>query len=348
MPTFTREEWLVEHSKRIGGSAAPKVLGVSKYGTAFDVYMEIVEGVRPDTTDAMRRGLELEPLVIYLYGQETGHETMPGTFLVSDEHEFMSATLDLFDKTEGCNVQCKTSDKYVRESWGDPARHDDTLPADVFIQVQHEMAVCGADMTRVPVLIASKDGFDALRAMLKVQVPMDIVAQQALNLGEFLIFPVARNDKIITQMIADEKTFWEDHVLARNPPAHSSVPQERDTIRDPTETELELLERARPVYRQFKLAEARRDDIKAELAQAIGKDTGIADPSGGKVTWKAPPEKETTVTTINWKGLAEWTCVFLGIPTTKWKEKVEEFTTEETVKKQPPRVLRVPRQWGRE
>jgi hypothetical protein len=268
--------------------------------------------------------------------------------MVYKDVPFMAATPDLPDITDGCLVQLKTSSTWNRDKWGNPHHGDYTLPGDYMIQGQHEMAVCGAPENRFAVLFCSEEGFHALRAMIRVGVDMDVIGREALKLGEYQVFPVMRNDEMIQHIIEEEKAFWETYVVPKIPPEDPSAPQKTSDIREPETDELEMLRKAEDAYRGWKLAELRWQTHKAELQLAIGQDSGIALPEGGKVTWKAPAAKVETIITIDWEAISKWACVFKGIKDAEWKAKVEEFTTEEKKTTQRGRVLRTPRGWGKE
>jgi putative phage-type endonuclease len=339
---LSKAKWLENRRKFLGASDAAPVMGRSQYRSKVDVYLEKVEGKADEETDYMRRGMELEPLVIYLYQQATGHKTIPSKFLVSKKHPWMAATLDLGDATLACPVQCKTASTYTRDKYGDPARDDYTLPADYMIQMHHEMIVSETKANQLAVLFAPEDGFDALRAMMRVKLDMQIIAAETLKRYEFVIFPVALDKKLAADIIKTEKAFWEDHIQAKVPPICDALPQKTDIIREPTKKELVILAKAEKAYRGWKLAEGRWLDHKQGLKDAIGENSGIAIPTGGKVTWKAPAPKTEVVEVTDYEAIAKDLYITKQIPDTEWKKLIEENTTKTTTTKQGPRVLRVP------
>lgn len=74
----TREEWLLERRKYLGGSDAGKVLGVSRWGCPRQVAYDKM-GVDKDFNDddkmEFRRGNRLEPVAVAYYTEITGRET---------------------------------------------------------------------------------------------------------------------------------------------------------------------------------------------------------------------------------------------------------------------------------
>ncbi len=348
MTTLARDQWREVRRQYLGGSDAAPAIGRSKYRTPADVYFDKAEGVRTEETEPMRRGLELEPLVAHLYKQRYPHDLGPSVFIASQDHPWMAATPDITDKTDACLVQLKTSSTYNRDTFGDPERGDLTIPGDYMIQVQHEMAVCKAPENRLAVLFASEEVFRAMRILIKAGRPFDDVLKAADGAYEFQVFPIMRNDTMIQDIIESERRFWEDHVQAKVPPPDASHPQRTDDIREAADAEVALCEKARQAYRQLKLAEARWQEYKSALTQAIGDDTGIALPDGDKVTWKAPAEKRITEEVTDYQGIAYDLYITKQIPDDEWNAMVEKNTTKTEKTKQGPRVLRVPRIWGKE
>lgn len=68
-----REQWLAERRTGLGGSDIAKICGLSKFGTALDVYLDkIGEGTPVAETNRMRLGTALEPFVTDLFIEATG------------------------------------------------------------------------------------------------------------------------------------------------------------------------------------------------------------------------------------------------------------------------------------
>jgi putative phage-type endonuclease len=351
-PALARDKWLEVRRDFLGASDAAPVMGRSKYRSKIDVYLEKKEGKIVEETDAMRRGNELEPLVIHLYKQATGHKTIPAKFLVSKKHPWMATTLDLGDADLACPVQCKTASTYTRDDYGDPARGDFTIPADHWIQTHHEMIVSETKANRLAVFFSWEEGFNALRAMMRIhrripeEMTMDVIAREALKIGEFQIFPIARNAKLAADIIKTGKAFWEDHVITGVPPICDALPQKTDIVREATKKERALLAKAKRAYATWKASEEKWLDRKQELKNAIGENSGIAGPLAGKVTWKAPAPKTITEEITDWEAIAKALYISCKVPDKKWKKLVDDNTTKTTTTKQGPRVVRVPsREW---
>src|SRR5438128_887515 len=85
-------QWMGQ--RRIGSSDAPKICGLSKWGTALSVWTEKVFQLPPDPpTDRQRFGLIMEPEVARRYCQRRpGIELARPAFAVHPEFDWMTAT----------------------------------------------------------------------------------------------------------------------------------------------------------------------------------------------------------------------------------------------------------------
>lgn len=175
----TREEWLQARTAGIGGSDAPAILRKSSWATPYSVWAEKRGLIRPEQVESQRLliGHVLEPAIAKLYELETGDETTdPGDFRIFEgEEKFQIATLDrLSDRVP--IVELKTAGHSGEWRNGPPLAYQ--------IQVQHQMAVVGADRAVIAVLFGSPT-------------------------FQFAAFEVERNDRFILAMTNAERAFWE-------------------------------------------------------------------------------------------------------------------------------------------
>jgi len=75
---MTREDWLLERKKGVGGSDIGKILGHSKYGTSLDVFLEKTNRKEKVFTEEQQEildsGTDMEELIIDLYKKKTGRK----------------------------------------------------------------------------------------------------------------------------------------------------------------------------------------------------------------------------------------------------------------------------------
>ncbi len=274
-PARETAEWLASRQVGIGSSDAPAVCGVDPYKTALEVYVSKTDGHEPTgelpEDPAMRWGLLLEPAIARAYELETGatlHEPSPA------KHRsiaWMGATADRM-RDDGRIVELKTASSHS-VGWGE-AGDPDGIPERVAVQVAHQMAVYGATVADVAVLIDGRD---------------------------FRIYPVERNDRLIESMIVIEADFWK-LVERREPPepdwTHYSTPELLSRIHKPFEgKEVSLPDDCLPLVNRYvdladdiKTLELARTDCKARLIHAM-QDAARGHVSGYTVTRKTVQRK---------------------------------------------------------
>lgn len=196
-----RKKWLVERQKGIGGSDAGAILQVDNYKTPLTCYLSKIEKIEvQEPNNACKWGNILEvPLV-----REVKKLCPKGTVVqhgnvtyINNKNTFMRANLDgLIDfsmpmtirgRTIGglCGLEIKTS--------ATGAGFDDGIPDSYYCQVQHYMGVTGLDAFLLATFLLAK--------------------------RELELYVVERNNDFINDMVKFEKTFWNDFVEKREPPA---------------------------------------------------------------------------------------------------------------------------------
>ena len=178
-----RQEWL-EHRKRgIGGSDAAAAIGLSRYRSPLDVWMDKTGRAEPkdlSDNDAVRWGTILEgPIADYFAERhpELKVRRRNATY-VSKSATFMLANIDrlLTDKDGNKGIlEVKTAGHYMDKDW------QDGPPLEYYTQVSHYLAVTGFSFVWVAVLIGGRD------------------------YREYLI---ERDDGDITRLIELERKFW--------------------------------------------------------------------------------------------------------------------------------------------
>ncbi len=186
-----RAKWLAERRLGLGGSDAAAAVGLSKWKTPLQLYLEkIGETIDEDENAAMYRGRVLEPSVRQWYCDETGRTVeTPRSIIRHAQHPFMLASLDGIASGE-IIVDFKTARN--RAGWGDPGT--DEVPLEYLIQVQHYMAVAGMVRAELAVLFGD---------------------------FEFSIYPVDADPELQALLVEREAEFW-NMVQGRTPPEIST------------------------------------------------------------------------------------------------------------------------------
>lgn len=151
----TRAEWLAERRLGIGGSDVAAILGLSKWQTPLDVYLEKRGELETDDVDSepMHWGRKLEPIIRQEYVNRTGVAVkVPSGAFVHPVHSFMRANVDGLTFNDRV-FEAKTA--RTADGWGEPGT--DEIPDAYMLQVQHYMIVTGRESADVAVLIGGSD-----------------------------------------------------------------------------------------------------------------------------------------------------------------------------------------------
>ncbi|MED1201978.1 YqaJ viral recombinase family protein [Heyndrickxia acidicola] len=186
---MTRTQWLEERTKGIGGSDAGIILGLNKYRTTFELWLEKTGQVTPQELDneAIYWGNEMENVVAKEFEKRTEKKVRRSNFMYSHaEYPFITANLDRIVVGESAILECKTASAYIAKEW-----EDDEVPDAYLVQVQHYLGVTGKQKGYIAVLIGG---------------------------NHFVWKEIERDEELIQIIFNAEKHFWEYHVIQGHPP----------------------------------------------------------------------------------------------------------------------------------
>lgn len=193
---LTKEQHQIRKSG-IGGSDCAAILGLSKWKTPFQVYLDkVIEDIPEDNhSPFIEWGNRLEPLVIQAFCDKTGKkcELEPRT-LRHPKYPWMLANIDARVVGENAILECKTAGQFMAKEWSKEG--GDSLPESYMLQCAHYAEVCDVDIVYVAVLIGGND---------------------------FRIYHYVRNQDIGHAIIEAEKKFWNEHVIPQVPPMPVNV-----------------------------------------------------------------------------------------------------------------------------
>lgn len=181
-----RKAWLLERRTGIGGSDAAASVGLSKWKTPIELWLD-KRGELPDRqTEPMKWGTLLEPVVRQEYANRTGRSVMvPGRILRHATVSFAILTTDgIADGSRLYEGKTARTD----EGWGEPGSAD--VPQDYMLQVQHGLFVTGLAVCDVAVLVGGSD---------------------------FRLYEVPADRELQALLIDRERDFWR-HVETNTPP----------------------------------------------------------------------------------------------------------------------------------
>jgi putative phage-type endonuclease len=258
------EQWLQERRSGIGGSDAAAILGLSKWKTPLEVYMEKRGELapRPDN-ESMRWGRVLEPVIRQQYAERTGRVVrVPDYIVYHQDHSFMLANLDGVTDDRRV-VEIKTA--RTSQGWGDPGT--DEVPQEYLLQVQHYMAVTGFGVADVAVLIGGSD---------------------------FRVYEVPADRELQEMLIESEAEFWHrvEQGIPPEPVSYADMQarfgrSSRGGSVEATDEVLDAVARLIAIKAQMTRLEGDEEAAKAIIMKALGECDTLT--SGGEViaTWKA-------------------------------------------------------------
>ncbi len=189
--------------RRIGGSDIAKLLGLSSYGNAMNVYQRCVEGLEDEWSTVMERGAAVEP-ELRAYGQR--HLGLELEDTTSDYHDhprldFAHAQIDDLARWNGMPVvvDYKSQNRWAK-GWGPEG--SDVVPEHIRAQVTWEMLCADRELGLLVV------GFGDDR-------PSPII----FTVSNVITYEVQRDEEFERYCILVAREFWERHVLPRTPPS---------------------------------------------------------------------------------------------------------------------------------
>jgi putative phage-type endonuclease len=155
-----REQFLQQRRSGIGSSDVAKILGLSRFGTALDVYLSKVnppsqEKMAPHLEWGLRKESVIAAAITDHYGWPL---TKPGA-VIHREYRFLIANPDRLKAAGGENeaIEIKTSER--ADGWGES--ETDEVPDEYWLQCQHQMEVLhesyGVKVCWLFVLIGASD-----------------------------------------------------------------------------------------------------------------------------------------------------------------------------------------------
>lgn len=182
-------QWLKERQKGIGGSDVGAIMGLNKWKTAFQVYLEKTEPITEENqqSEAAYWGTQLEDMVAKEFTIRSGKKVRRDTrHFVHKDYPFMVANIDRRVVGENAVLECKTVNQFGSKEWS-----GEEIPDSYLLQVQHYLAVTGAEIGYIACLIGGQ---------------------------HFIWKQVERDEELINLIIKAEKEFW-SMVVNKTPPA---------------------------------------------------------------------------------------------------------------------------------
>ncbi|KIL30469.1 YqaJ viral recombinase family protein [Bacillus subtilis] len=188
---MSRDEWLLERRKGIGGSDASVILGINKWQTPFELWLDKTGQVpvSESGSEAAYFGSLLEDIVAKEFEIRSGKKVRRRkAMLRHPKHDFILANVDRMIVGEKAILECKTTSAYNLKEW-----EDDEIPDSYIVQVQHYLGVLGPEYKK------------AYFAVL-------------IGGNKFVWKEIERDDELIALIFQAEIEFWNEKVLVGKAP----------------------------------------------------------------------------------------------------------------------------------
>ncbi len=285
--TMTREEWLAERRKGVGGSDAAAILGISPWRTAVDVWLDKTGRKPPqEETEAMRIGTELEDFVARRYCEAHGR------------------TVQRYNKMLRRGVLLGNLDRLVVPDGGKVASHMGEIRTDTLLECK----------------TSSRDWADGVPLYYQTQVQHYMglderlrhadVAVLFLGHKHFATYRVERDDEAIRIMAERLTAWWRRYVLGGEmPPPASEADCKALWARSNPGKSVEASDEVGDAVRRYRELSEAADAAEAEMAAlrdaicaAMGDAETLVSPLDGRplVTWRTAKERTKT----DWEAVA--------------------------------------------
>lgn len=194
---------MTEQRRRIGGSDIAKLLGISKYGNAGNVYQRVVEGIEEGWNPLMERGAAVEP-ELRAYGQRMFGlelEDVASDYFDHPTFPFARAQIDDVARLEGVPVcvDYKSQNRWAK-GWGPEG--SDEIPAHIHAQIAWEMLCADREL-----------------GLLVVGFGDDVPGPEMFHVANIITYQIQRDPQFESVCVETAREFWEKHVIPRVPPS---------------------------------------------------------------------------------------------------------------------------------
>ncbi|CAM5607873.1 hypothetical protein GCM10010329_17150 [Streptomyces spiroverticillatus] len=258
-PDLDREQWLAVRRTGIGGSDVAALLGMSKYTSPLELYLDKLGELgdvprSPELVEAAFWGHVHEPSVANVFAERSGLRVVEGPGVLAHvERRWMLANVDRYvlepgERTPSSLLEIKTRSAFQLDEWllG--------VPDGPALQTHWYLAVTGYQHAHVAALLGG---------------------------NRLLVHRVERDEQLVEHLVDLVGAFWQ-RVLDRTPPPVDgseatesllghlyAVRPDAVTVADPAEV-LPLLERRRELKRREQRVEAELREIDNRLKATAG------------------------------------------------------------------------------
>jgi len=258
----------------IGGSDIAAIVGISRWATPLDVYLEKISTEDPYEEEGSLIGPNpkewgniMEPIIIKQFETIQGVSCITGLdVFVHPQYDYMRANIDAKVVGENAILECKTAGQYASKEWS--SLGGDNIPEPYLLQCAYYAEIVDVSKVYIAVLIGGND---------------------------FRIYHYERNPKLGQLVLDKAHNFWNNHVLKRIPPEPINLEDAcklwRDTLSDNVKEispDVELIIKdLRALKAQEKVIRELYNEKQAQICAFMQEDIAIKDAYGQLLlTWK--------------------------------------------------------------
>ena len=287
---MTREDWLAERRRSVGGSEIGAIMGLNRYQSPASVWankLGIVPDVEPN--EAMIQGTDLEEYVAERFTRLTGKKVRRCNYILrNDDYPHMHANVDRLVRGESAGLECKTASALSVSKFkgGD-------FPAGYYAQCVAYMAVMELPVWYLAVVVLGKEFkvFKMVRDGQDTSKPDWCESVTVIDDAEFSAIKSAVADfwqhvenETMPEVDGSKATADTLESVYSQPDPVPDLPAELDDMSDKVRSLLELKAEKSRIEENIRLFE---NEIKARMEVA---ETAYCDDV--KITWK--PQERTT------------------------------------------------------
>lgn len=311
----TREQFLEDRKSGIGGSDVAAVLGISKWKTAYDIWLDKTGRSTPkDETSYQRWGILLEPSIADEFTRVTGKQVQRRNNMYRHkQYSCLVANIDRYVVGEKAILECKTCNAFGLSDWGPSGT--DQIPEYYMTQVQHYMYVTGYRHAYLAVLIGG---------------------------NTFRWYSIPYNEELAELQAAECVKFWNDCVEADMPP-QITIYDDLASIFPGNEGEIKVAEgEICGVIQMLQIAKRNASGLKKEIetmekeVKLFCENADTVKDAEGNVLLTFKRNKDTFATVTDWERLARENLP----PGTLTEDVIMEYTSE-TMVRTGSRILRL-------
>ncbi len=262
-----RIEWLKERKTYIGGSDIGCILGLSRFKTPLDIFLDkTTDRVDESMSEAAYWGRMFEDIVAKEYAKRTGHEIdRPDGLIRHKEHSFIAANIDKWVNGKSHILECKTTHFLKGNEWGEEGT--DEIPELYKCQVAYYSAICDVEKVDIAVLIGGQG---------------------------FRMYTYYKNREFEDKLIRVACLFWNNHILKGIAPSASNLediaslyPKSDGSTIKADEQIVQDVEALKAIKNEEKLLIENKISLETKIKSCIGNHDALVNGAGEVIaTWR--------------------------------------------------------------